>query len=322
MIPIALIAGFLGSGKTTFLRRMAAKHANRRIAYIVNDFSHINIDTQLLADIKGNVIGVPGGSIFCRCKSGDFINVLHRVNRAAPPPEGVIVEASGMADPRAIATMLHDCRLDRDYALTTVATVADPGTFHKLLKTLPAVRAQVECADIVLLNKTDLFDEPVIMETEAAIQGVRNDVPIVRCIRGDAPVEFFHGSSNACKIQAKLSLCRDPSFFSATFYFHEHRDPMFVASILQRHDAILWRAKGFIPTDNGFVEMQWTLGSPTAKSRVHYYPTKFRNPTPALAVITRGDDEAGLEALIKDLSTQARHVDATKKPWVPPTPPS
>ena len=322
MIPIALIAGFLGSGKTTFLRRMAARHENQRMAYVINDFSSMNIDVQLLAGIKGNVVGVPGGSIFCRCRSGDFINALHRVSRILPAMEGVIVEASGMADPRAIATMLHDCRLDRVFQLTTVATVTDPGTFHKLLKTLPAVRAQVECADVVLLNKTDLFEEPAVLETEAAIRGVRDDVPIVRCVRGDAPVEFFHGVSNACKIKAELAPCRDPSFLSATFYFHENRDPMMVAGILQRHEKILWRAKGFVPTENGHVEMQWIMGPGAAKSRVHFYPAKTKNPSSALAVITRGDDEAGLEALTKELSSLARHVEAGKKPWTPPTPPS
>jgi len=318
MIPLALVAGFLGSGKTTFLRRLSAQNEKRRLAYIVNDFASINIDTQLLADLKGSVISIPGGSIFCRCKSGDFINALHRVNRVDPPPEGVIIEASGMADPRAIATMLRDSRLNRDYELTTVATLADPGTFHKLLKTLPAVRAQVECADVVLLNKTDLFDESVVAETEAAIKSVRDDVPIVRCIRGDAPVTFFQGASNACKIQASVALCGDPSFLSATFYFHEHRDPMMVAGLLQRHDAILWRAKGFIPTSTGFIEIQWTLGGASAKSRVKFHPSKNRNPTPALAIITRGDDEAALNALIEDLKTQGRHVEATKKPWTPP----
>jgi len=208
------------------------------------------------------------------------------------------------------------------FQLTTVATVTDPGTFHKLLKTLPAVRAQVECADVVLLNKTDLFEEPAVLETEAAIRGVRDDVPIVRCVRGDAPVEFFHGVSNACKIKAELAPCRDPSFLSATFYFHENRDPMMVAGILQRHEKILWRAKGFVPTENGHVEMQWIMGPGAAKSRVHFYPAKTKNPSSALAVITRGDDEAGLEALTKELSSLARHVEAGKKPWTPPTPPS
>ena len=314
MIPLALVTGFLGSGKTTFLRRLSTQNTGRRLAFVVNDFAHINIDTQLLADLKGSVISIPGGSIFCRCKSGDFINALHRINRVEPAPEGVIIEASGMADPRAIATMLHDCRLDRDYQLTTVVALADPGTFHKLLKTLNAVRAQVECADVVLLNKTDLFDEDTLTETEAAIKSVREDVPILRCIRGDAPVTFFQGPSHACQIKAPLSLCRDPSFLSATFYFHEPRDPMMVAGILQRHDAVLLRAKGFIPTVNeGFIEMQWTLGPGPVKHRVKFHPAKFKNPTPALAIITRGDDEAGLNALVEDLKTQGRHVEATKK---------
>ncbi|MCL1888415.1 MAG: hypothetical protein FWF96_06050, partial [Kiritimatiellaeota bacterium] len=97
MIPLALVAGFLGSGKTTFLRRVSSRNDGRRLAFLVNDFAGVDVDAQLLSDLDGEIVSIPGGSIFCRCLATTFTNALKKILRVEPPVEGVIIEASGMA---------------------------------------------------------------------------------------------------------------------------------------------------------------------------------------------------------------------------------
>lgn len=301
MLPLALITGFLGSGKTTFLRRLSAAHRGRRLAFVVNDFAAVDVDAQALADLDGEIVSLPGGSIFCRCLATTFTKSLQRLAALEPPVEGVVVEASGMADPRAVADLLRETRLDRQFTLACVIALADPATFHKLLATLPAVRSQVETADVVLLNKTDLHDESAILRTEAALRSVRADVPILRCTRAEADVALFQGSSHALRVHAPLTPCRDPSFLSATVRFNPaaRLDPAAVLATLNRHADVLWRAKGHIPTAHGLAELQWTMDTPCSISTV---PAP-RGAQPALVLIARGDADDALDRLVSELTT-------------------
>ena len=298
MIPLILVVGFLGSGKTTFLRRFSERNDGRRFVFLVNDFATVDIDAQLLSEWEGQMISIPGGSIFCRCLATTFINTLKRI--AGMSADGVIIEASGMADPRAIADLLHDTQLDKVFALSAVVSVVDPGTFHKLLKTLPAMRAQVACADVVLLNKTDVFDEETIRQTETSIRSIRDDVLVLRCVRGDAPVQFFRGASHAVQMHGELTPCRDRSFLSTTFRFITPQNVGDVAAILNSYGHILWRVKGFVPTTAGLMELHWTMRSACCGA-LDIRPTTTPVARPALAIIARGDAEKELDALIGTL---------------------
>jgi len=300
-IPLALVAGFLGSGKTTFLRHISARNDGRRLAFLVNDFAAIDVDAQILSDLDGEIVSIPGGSIFCRCLATTFINTLTRIASMPSPVDGVVIEASGMADPRSLADMLRDSRLDERYDLATVVSLVDPGTFRKLLATLPAMRTQVECADVVLLNKIDAFDEGTLQDTEDAIRSVRDDVPVVRCIRGDAPVRFFRGTSNALAVHGDPTPCRDASFLSATFRFRAPRNVGTVAEILNRHGRILWRAKGFVPTETGLIEMHWTMRAGGCCGHLDLQPATTSAARPALVLIARGNAEEELGQLVEAL---------------------
>ena len=173
MIPLALVTGFLGSGKTTFLRRAIARHRERRIVCLVNEFSPHDVDGARLRAETDAVCTIPGGSIFCRCLAGEFIAVLQSLPQrfgAAAPVEGVVVEASGIADPRVMPKLLQETRLDKTYRLASISAVVDPKSFLKLLHTLPAILSQVEAAGLVLVNKTDLASPDEIDATVKAIR--------------------------------------------------------------------------------------------------------------------------------------------------------
>ncbi|MCL1856421.1 MAG: hypothetical protein FWF84_02095, partial [Kiritimatiellaeota bacterium] len=300
-VPLLLVTGFLGSGKTTFLREVARQCAGRRLAFLVNDFAAVDVDAQALSDVEGEMFSVPGGSIFCRCLTTTFTKTLKGIAALEPPVEGVIVEASGMADPRCVGTLLAETGLDAAFSLSTVVALADPGTFPKLLKTLPSVRSQVECADIVLLNKTDLFDEATIAATEAALHLLRDDVTVIRCVKGNAPVRFFVGQSHAMAFRAEPSPCRDASFVSATVRFRAPRRLAAVIETLNRYGDILWRAKGHLLTEAGMMELQWTMHSSACCGAVDVRPAARAVTHSDLALIARGDASSRLDALVDAL---------------------
>ena len=299
MIPLVLVTGFLGSGKTTFLRHLSKRNDGKRLAFLVNDFAAADIDAQALTDLDGEMISIPGGSVFCRCLATTFTNALTKIAGSA---DGVIIEASGMADPRALADLLRETRLDEIYTLSAVVALADPGTLRKLLKTLPAVKAQIQTADILLLNKTDLFDEEPIARTEAAVRDVRRDIEIVRCVRGDVDIQFFRGESHAMAFHSSPAKCRDDSFLSATHRFRAQCDIGAVVETLDGYAKILWRAKGFVPTAQGLMELQWVMrADSTDCGAVDIRPATSREARPALVVIAKGNAQEQLDALVRSL---------------------
>ena len=156
MIPLILVTGFLGCGKTTLLKRLVHRHRERRFLYLVNEFNPRDLDGALLQSEGAEVVAIPGGSIFCHCLVTDFMRHLTAIHERFPDLEAVIIEASGMANPKAIEQLLAETRMADRFALRQVVTIVDPVSFPKLRHTLPNLRAQVEAADTVILNKQDL----------------------------------------------------------------------------------------------------------------------------------------------------------------------
>lgn len=244
MIPLALVCGFLGSGKTTLLGELAA--ANPGVALLVNEFANADIDGAVLRDTGRAVYSVVGGSIFCVCRTGPFIDVLGQL--ADLHAAGVIIEASGMARPDALPRLLREARLEGRFELRQVLCVADPGTVTRLLATLPAIGAQIEAADVVLLNKCDLYAEGALADAEAAIRGVRGDVPLLRCVRGRAGVDVFRAGALS-RLEAEPAAGPEGGLVGFDVS-GAGLDAGCLASSLGALGAGVYRAKGFIGRDD------------------------------------------------------------------------
>src|ERR1700710_2511682 len=101
-IDLTVIGGFLGAGKTTLLNAVLRDPGDRRLAVLVNDFGAINIDAELVQSRDGEMLTLSNGCICCGI-GGDFIAALASLRDVDEPPEQVVVEASGVADPGQIA---------------------------------------------------------------------------------------------------------------------------------------------------------------------------------------------------------------------------
>jgi G3E family GTPase len=263
MIPLSLVTGFLGGGKTTLLQRLIERNQERRLAYVVNEFAEADVDGQLLEFGQDRVVSIPGGSIFCRCLSGEFIQVLQklpdRFEDLGWMLEGVIIEASGIANPKVIVKMLEEYRLDRVYELRTVVSVIDPGTFLKLIHTLPNVIAQVEACDWALVNKTDLHGEDALRAVEQEIARINPRAKIVRTTYCQSEIDIL-GAPARLPLEGEYALCRDPNYLSFTLHLVA---PLELAPLLAALDRIkddVYRIKGFVPLPEGMVYVDVAAG--------------------------------------------------------------
>jgi len=263
MIPLSLVTGFLGGGKTTLLQRLIEQNQGRRLAYIVNEFAEADVDGQLLELGEDQVVSIPGGSIFCRCLSGEFLRILQalpgRFDDPERPLEGVVIEASGIADPKVTVEMLEETRLDRVYELRTIVSVIDPGTFMKLIHTLPNVISQVEACDVALVNKTDLHDEAALREVEREIERINPRAKIIRSSYCRSEIDIL-AAPERLPLEGEYALCRDPHYLSFTVHLVA---PLELEPLLAELDRIkddVYRIKGFVPVPDGMVYVDVAAG--------------------------------------------------------------
>src|ERR1700689_3392867 len=153
-VPVVLVAGFLGAGKTTVVNHLLAHAEGRRIAAVVNDFGAINIDAELIAGASDGIVSLANGCICCSLE-GDLLRTLAALLRRDPRPEAIVIETSGVADPTDIVRNLMDPVIWREAPLETVLCVVD-ATIAVAMLDDALLRSQVRAADVIALSKTDL----------------------------------------------------------------------------------------------------------------------------------------------------------------------
>ncbi len=154
-IPVTLIGGYLGAGKTTLVNHLLRERGERRIAVLGNDFGDLSIDDDLIESRDGTVLKLAGGCVCCSFGS-DLMAALQQMRDMHPAPEHILIETSGVALPGAVARMLG---LLAGLQLDTVLVLADADTLRERADDRyvgDLVRQQLAEADLVLLNKSDL----------------------------------------------------------------------------------------------------------------------------------------------------------------------
>jgi len=160
-IPLVLVTGFLGSGKTTLVKYLLKNmDAGLRIGIVQNEYASANIDTSDLqtVDRTFEVLEVNNGSVFCVCLLGTFIDSLADFTDQYNP-DLVMIEASGLSDPIAIAEILQHKKLVERIYLSAVWCIIDGQNYHKVSKMNTRVERQVMIADRIILNKSDLIED-------------------------------------------------------------------------------------------------------------------------------------------------------------------
>lgn len=241
MLPICLVTGFLGTGKTTLLKNIVASNNDRKIIYLVNEFSAHDVDGAALSAENPFVVSIPGGSIFCQCRVTEFIGELKEIPKRWPDAQGIVIEASGMANPRVMEQMLAETRLDKLYRLATVISVIDAGSFLKLLSTLPNIRAQIEAADVVLINKTDCHAPEENEKADSLVREINPTAQRIKTVRCAAPLDWF--AEHAPRgLQGEYAKCSDPNY--SVFVTDRPFNGEALEAFILAHARDIYRVKG------------------------------------------------------------------------------
>jgi G3E family GTPase len=216
MTPVTIVTGSLGAGKTTLLNHVLSSEPERRIGVLVNDFGDVNIDSRLIAGASGDVVSLANGCICCSMRN-DVVQAVFRVLEHERPPEHLLVEASGVSNPGALAEIFLGLEKDRVLRVDGIVAVIDAELFpYDALKTEPLARDQVLASDLVVLNKADLADQKRLDDIEAAIRKRVPDARVLRASMAKVPAEVLLGMGGS-RVEARHLEVADHGFETFTF---------------------------------------------------------------------------------------------------------
>ena len=190
-IGFTVIGGFLGAGKTTLLNHVLRHAGGSRIAVLVNDFGAVNIDAELIAWRDGETVALANGCICCGL-SGGLVEVLPPLLARVPPLDHVVVEASGVADPRAVAAYatLPGFRPDGVLVVVDAETIRTHAADARIGT---QVMGQLSAADLLVVTKGDLVGAREVADVRAWLDDRVGPTPVVEAVDGRVPAEVVLG---------------------------------------------------------------------------------------------------------------------------------
>ena len=190
-IELYLVCGFLGSGKTTFLKKILSHftYNGKKCGVLMNEFGKIGIDGKTLPnDI--DIVELNNGSVFCQCLHGRFIEELVKF-RDFESLDVLLIEASGMADPSSLLDDLSSLREKNgiNYYPKAMICLIDSEYFLELNEVILTVRKQVQASNIVIINKVDLVEKDVVESIKSTINKLNPKASIYLSTYGDISFE-------------------------------------------------------------------------------------------------------------------------------------
>ena len=276
-IPLTVIGGFLGAGKTSLLNGILEQAEDRRIAVLVNDFGALCVDASLVSARSARTISLANGCICCTLVGG-LAQALLDVLELDPPPDHILVETSGVSDPRRIAQVARaDSALGDGGTLVLVAAdqiralACDRYVGDTVLRQLAA-------ADLILLNKMDRVTDVEAEVVVAWLRGQAQHARIIRTVNARLPCDIVLGPA-ACsgdrdnRHRYRYRVARDGDDAHAMFAAETLRSSRALSERRLREaldalpDTVL-RAKGYVRLDTApgdwqvvqAVGRRWTLG--------------------------------------------------------------
>jgi G3E family GTPase len=313
-VPVQIVSGFLGAGKTTAIRAQLDAHRGERVAVIVNDFGEARIDGSALAeDEPFRIVDIPGGCVCCTAPEG-FVEALGAV--LAERPDRLLIEPTGLARPQDLIDTIRRCPHRDALALQPLVVLVDPAALRRLeadggSESLALLREQAEAADVLVANKSDLASADdlarfrrfagelwpaplVISETrQAAIDPALLVWPDGEGPRADAPARPRGAGADPHPDHAHSSRgfrARSFRWSPEVVFARERLLPALEGLIRGEAGAPLARLKGVFRTLEGTARIE------VAGGRLHEQPSSHRRDSRADAII-EGDGEAALDRI-------------------------
>ena len=189
-LPLTLITGFLGSGKTTLISKLLRHPGMNRAAVIINEVGEIGIDHDLVANVNESMSVLANGCICCSVRTDlqDSLRQLFAERRAGQIPQfdRVIIETTGLADPAPVVqTLVSDTLINAQYRLDGLVTLVDAYHGHDLLQRQSEAVKQAAMADRLFITKTDLVDDDTLQALQAELHALNPQADQHRVVHGE-----------------------------------------------------------------------------------------------------------------------------------------
>ncbi len=280
-VPIVIITGYLGSGKTTLMQNIL-RQEKRKIALIVNDMGSINIDASILNKTGNQVtqvemVEMQNGCICCTLRD-EFMTEIERLS-ADKTIEAIFVEASGISEPSSIAgafinyeEMTEDTRV---YLKSVVSVVDVDRIYREFLHDIMTedevedgdiinlIMDQIEFCNLMILNKTDLLTTEQLEEVKEGLRNIQQEAEMIPCVNGDVELDVlldredfdFEEVEAYSAVQKALNRCEHDDEMAcvdeygiSSFVFEErkpfNRDAF--NKLVENYPEVLVRSKGYI----------------------------------------------------------------------------
>lgn len=308
-LPVILVTGFLGAGKTTLMRRLIQDGHERglKLCVIVNEFGMADVDGHILKEADAELLAsITGG---CACCSGqdDFHDTVLEIalRPTDQKPDVIVVEASGMADPGLMLEVLTSPELLPRVQVSHIVCVADatrPAEYAtRDFGVAALLKSQLQLADCIVLNKTDLAPPETQTALQTQFQKLNPDATIVSAVEAQFDYAPLWQTTHQLRTpNSELRTQTTPHAAHTVFCPLPHPvERARLESALSALPSQVWRAKGFVRLrgEAGVQLVQYTGGGESVgrwRLAPFHLPFGMQEPATGLVFIGAGLDEAKL----------------------------
>lgn len=249
MSKLYLVTGFLGAGKTTFLKNFIRLFEGQRMHIIVNEYGKEGIDGQLLRELGTVLDEINNGSIFCSCRLDKFEEVLQKA--LGMNPDVIIIEASGLSNPTNVRKIM--AQEDKFPGLEYMGSICllDAKRFHKVYKTAAVVKKQIGISEIILINKTDLATQEELDNIHRTVREHRPDIPVYETSFGVIQDEWLDEMKMPLLAAEKPEMqTKDITLRSYILKINESFSAYELEKFVEMFLEDTYRVKGFVSLEN------------------------------------------------------------------------
>lgn len=200
MIPVQLVTGFLGAGKTTYMNRLL-EATDERLLVIVNELGSVNIDEQLIVKMDQEQIELSNGCICCSIQS-DLSKTFYQL-ASKDTFDRIVIETTGVADPAPIIqTIYYDDYLRTRFKLTAILTVVDASQMDRELF-IEGIH-QIAYADVILMNKIDLVDDVTLEQAHERIKALNPTVRVIETVQTVGDYDLTENTFQFSRVDEQL----------------------------------------------------------------------------------------------------------------------
>ena len=284
-VPVTFLGGYLGAGKTTVLNELLAR-TSLRVAVLVNDVGSVNIDAKLIKSTSGSAVELTDGCVCCSLSEG-FLEAFDQLRKRPEPPDHVVVELSGVAEPDRVRPWAST----PGFKLDGVAVLVDASQYLAQVDSDPIgqyVRRQVQAADLLVVTKTDLVDEATLEEVSDRLKVKASGCRIIHSTSPTALAALVELGGR--QPVSEVATPETSLFDSHTVELMPTDDMQSVESLqevvagLVSDDAVV-RVKGIVETTDAGLQLVQAVGSRCSVTQL----TQAENAEPTGLVIIRVD---------------------------------